>query len=40
MPDHWRVFDTIAAGGAEAARRAMHDLVALALEDTRFEIEG
>lgn len=40
MPDHWRVFDTIAAGGAEAARQAMHDLVALALEDTRFEIEG
>jgi DNA-binding FadR family transcriptional regulator len=36
VPDHWRVFDAIAAGGAEAARAAMHDLVTLALEDTRY----
>jgi DNA-binding FadR family transcriptional regulator len=35
LPDHWRVFDAIAAGGAEAARSAMHNLVSLALEDTR-----
>lgn len=35
LPDHWRVFDAIAAGGAEAARTAMRDLVNLALEDTR-----
>lgn len=34
VPDHWRVFDAIAAGGADAARLAMRDLVALALEDT------
>lgn len=39
MPEHWRVFDTIAAGGAEPAREAMRDLVAQALEDTRPEIE-
>lgn len=36
MPDHWRVFDAIAAGGPDAARGAMHDLVSLALEDTRL----
>lgn len=36
VPDHWRVFDAIAAGGAEAARAAMRDLVTLALEDTRY----
>lgn len=36
VPDHWRVFDAIAAGGAEAARIAMRDLVTLALEDTRY----
>jgi DNA-binding FadR family transcriptional regulator len=39
-PDHWRVFDTIAAGGAEAARQAMRDLITLSLEDTRFELES
>ncbi|MDR3508579.1 MAG: FadR/GntR family transcriptional regulator [Caulobacteraceae bacterium] len=39
MPEHWRVFDAIAAGGAEPARAAMRDLVAQALEDTRPEIE-
>ncbi len=36
LPDHWRVFDAIAAGGAEAARDAMRELVSLALEDTRL----
>jgi DNA-binding FadR family transcriptional regulator len=40
MPEHWRVFDAIAAGGAEAAQLAMRTLVALALEDTRAEIGG
>jgi DNA-binding FadR family transcriptional regulator len=38
MPDHWRVFDAIASGGAEAARVAMQDLVALALEDTKLSL--
>jgi len=35
VPDHWQVFDAIAAGGPEAARTAMAELVRLALEDTR-----
>ncbi|MCP5144806.1 MAG: FadR family transcriptional regulator [Gammaproteobacteria bacterium] len=35
LVDHWRVFDAIAAGGADAARAAMEELVTLALEDTR-----
>jgi len=39
MPEHWSVFDTIAAGGPEAAREAMRELVSLALEDTRPEFE-
>jgi DNA-binding FadR family transcriptional regulator len=39
MPDHWHVFDAIAAGGAEAARVAMQDLVALALEDTKLSMK-
>jgi len=39
VPDHWRVFDAIAAGGADAARAAMQDLVALALEDTRLSMK-
>jgi len=39
MPDHWRVFDAIAAGGADTARLAMQDLVALALEDTRLSMK-
>ena len=39
MPEHWQVFDEIAAGGPEAARQAMHDLVTLALEDTRPEFD-
>lgn len=40
MPEHWRVFDTIAAGAPEPARIAMSALVAQALEDTRAEIES
>jgi DNA-binding FadR family transcriptional regulator len=39
MPEHWRVFDAIAAGGADAARVAMQDLVALALEDTKLSMK-
>lgn len=35
VPDHWQVFDAIAAGEIDAARTAMHSLVTLALEDTR-----
>ena len=35
VPDHWRVFEAIAEGDADAARVAMHELVSLALEDTR-----
>ncbi len=34
MPDHVRVYDAIAAQDGEAAARAMHELVDLALEDT------
>jgi DNA-binding FadR family transcriptional regulator len=34
MPDHWRVFDAIAAGGPDAARSAMAELVGGALRDT------
>jgi DNA-binding FadR family transcriptional regulator len=33
LPDHARVMDAIAAGNADAAREAMHDLIALALAD-------
>jgi len=39
LPDHWRVFDAIAAGGADAARAAMQDLVALALGDTTLSMK-
>lgn len=35
VPDHWRVYEAIAASTADAARRAMRDLVTLALEETR-----
>jgi DNA-binding FadR family transcriptional regulator len=35
VPDHWRVYDAIAAGGADDARAAMQALVVLALDDTR-----
>lgn len=40
MPDHWRVFDAIAAGGPDAARLAMEELVGLALEDTRGSLDN
>jgi DNA-binding FadR family transcriptional regulator len=39
LPDHWRVFDAIAAGGTDAARAAMQDLVALALGDTTLSMK-
>ena len=39
VPDHWRVFDAIAAGGSDAARAAMRELVALALEDTQLSMK-
>lgn len=34
MPEHWRVFDAIAAGGPDDARAAMEVLVRSALKDT------
>jgi DNA-binding FadR family transcriptional regulator len=39
MPDHWRVFDAIARGNADAALTAMRELVALAFEDTRLSMK-
>jgi len=38
IPDHRRVYDAIAAGAADTARRAMHKLIDLALEDTRLSM--
>jgi DNA-binding FadR family transcriptional regulator len=38
MPEHWKVFDAIAAGDADAARTAMQELVTLAQEDTRLAL--
>jgi DNA-binding FadR family transcriptional regulator len=39
LPDHWRVFDAIAAGGSDAAGTAMRELVTLALEDTKLSMK-
>ena len=39
MPEHWKVFDAIAAGRPDQARQAMERLVGLALEDTRAAID-
>jgi DNA-binding FadR family transcriptional regulator len=39
MPDHWKVFDAIAAGGPDAARAAMEALVGAALRDTARALE-
>ena len=39
MPDHWKVFDAIAAGRPDQARQAMEKLVSLALDDTHAAIE-
>jgi DNA-binding FadR family transcriptional regulator len=39
MPEHRRVFDAIAAGGADTARAAMQDLVSLALADTQLSLK-
>jgi DNA-binding FadR family transcriptional regulator len=33
-PDHWRVYEAIAARDPEGARAAMNELVRLALQDT------
>lgn len=38
IPDHRRVYEAIAAGDPKAAREAMHNLVELALEDTRLSM--
>ena len=38
MPEHWKVFDAIAAARPDQARQAMERLVSLALEDTRAAI--
>ena len=34
VPDHWRVYDAIAAKDAEGARAAMGELIRLAIMDT------
>jgi DNA-binding FadR family transcriptional regulator len=39
MPDHWKVFDAIAAGRPDHARQAMEKLVGLAHDDTRASID-
>jgi DNA-binding FadR family transcriptional regulator len=39
LPDHWKVFDAIAAGRPDQARQAMQQLVDLAFEDTRAAID-
>lgn len=39
MPEHWRVFDAIAAGGPAGAREAMQDLINLALTDTQLSLD-
>ncbi len=39
MPDHWKVFDAIAAGGPDEAREAMTELVSAALRDTARALE-
>jgi DNA-binding FadR family transcriptional regulator len=36
MPEHWKVFDAVAVGDADAARAAMQDLIALAQHDMRL----
>ncbi len=40
MPEHWAVFEAIAAGDAEAARATMAALVAHALEQTESAASG
>jgi DNA-binding FadR family transcriptional regulator len=39
-PDHWRVYDAIAAADAEAARAAMNELIRLAILDTAARRRG
>jgi DNA-binding FadR family transcriptional regulator len=38
MPDHWRVFDAIAAGAPDQARLAMDELIRRAQADTRASL--
>ena len=38
IPDHWKVFDAIAASRPDPARQAMERLVGLAQDDTRAAI--
>lgn len=38
MPDHWRVFDAIAAGAPDQARVAMDELIRRALADTHASL--
>ena len=40
MPDHWRVFDAIAAGDPAEAEAAMRALIELALADTRSGLKA
>jgi DNA-binding FadR family transcriptional regulator len=38
LPDHTQVYRAIAAGNAKRARKAMHDLLELALSDTKISL--
>lgn len=38
MPEHWRVFDAIAAGDPDMAKEAMAELIRLAQEDAHYEM--
>ncbi len=40
MPDHWRVFEAIALGDAQASREAMIDLIDQAFTDTQLGFGG
>jgi DNA-binding FadR family transcriptional regulator len=40
MPEHWRVYDSIAVGDAQEAQAAMRALVDQALQDTQRELLG
>jgi DNA-binding FadR family transcriptional regulator len=40
LPEHWRVFDAIAAKDADAARAAMAELIRLAIKDTPMKQSG
>lgn len=38
MPEHWHVFDSIAAGDPQMAKAAMTELIRLAQEDAHYEM--